>query len=225
MTSQPQSPPTGVASILGRVPELLSPVVKAYRRRLLEFGATPQGVFWRNQVNVDKRFEVLLGIFDAASLAGEITVNDFGCGYGAFFDVLQTHPAMRGSRYVGYDVCTDMLDAAQKRIRDPRATFVRSAAPTETADYSFASGTFNLKLEAQERPWDEYVKALLGLLWQKTTKGLAFNMLDIRQKRTGDGLFYADPAEFGDFCRTAFSPKVEPIENYGLPDWTMLVRR
>lgn len=221
----PQSPPDGAASILGRVPELLSPVVKAYRRRLLEFGATPQGVFWRNQVNVDKRFEVLLRIFDEAALAGEIAVNDLGCGYGAFFDVLQTHPALRGSRYIGYDVCTDMLEAAQKRIRDPRATFIRSAAPTETADYSFASGTFNLKLEASERPWGDYVKALLALLWEKTTKGLAFNMLDVRQKRAGDGLFYADPADFGDFCRTAFSPHVELIENYGLPDWTILVRR
>lgn len=225
MTPPPTGPSAAEPSILARVPELLSPVVKAYRRRLLEFGATPQGVFWRNQTNVDKRFEVLLRIFDDAALAGEITVNDLGCGYGAFFSVLQSHPALRGSRYIGYDVCTDMLDAAEKRIRDPRATFVRSAAPTETADYSFASGTFNLKLQASERPWADYVKALLALLWQKTGKGLAFNMLDIRQKRAGDGLFYADPGDFADFCRTSMSPRLELVENYGLPDWTMLIRR
>ena len=226
MTASPtESSADARQPVLARVPDLLSPVVKAYRRRLLEFGATPQGVFWRNQTNMEKRFEVLLRIFDDTARAGEIAVNDLGCGYGAFFDVLQTHPALRGSRYIGYDVCTDMLDAAQKRIRDPRATFVRSAAPTEAADYSFASGTFNLRLEAAERSWADYVKALLTLLWQKTTKGLAFNMLDIRQRRAGDGLFYSDPKEFADFCRSALSPRIELVEDYGLPDWTMLVRR
>jgi SAM-dependent methyltransferase len=208
-----------------RAPELLTPVVIAYRRRLDHFGPSPRGVFWRSRESAERRFQVLVRVFDDGDRGGGIAINDLGCGYGAFFEFIRDHPAMRGSRYVGYDICPEMVAEARARIRDPRATFVRHLKATETADYSFVSGTFNLKLEAEEAAWNAYVKASLELLWQKTRKGLAFNMLDPRDKEEGDGLYYADPLEFLEFVRARLSADARLIEDYGVPDWTILLRR
>lgn len=221
----PGGPIPSSHGVLGTAPRLLTPVVTAYRKRLHRFGPTARGVFWRDEASSRLRFEVLARIIDERDHAGEAVVNDLGCGYGAMFDVLRTHPALRGGRYYGYDMCTEMVEACQRRIRDPRATFIRHVRATVLADYSFASGTFNLKLDAPSRPWNGYVKASLELLWEMSRTGLAFNMLDLRHRRGDNGLYYADAGEFLDFCRTRLSDDTELIEDYGLPDWTMLVRR
>lgn len=226
MKRLPRDPgPPALDEALHKAPELLTPVVIAYRRRLDYFGPSPKGVFWRSQENAEIRFRVLVRIFEPEDVAGGITINDLGCGYGAFFDFLRNHPQLASSRYVGYDVCPEMVKEARAHTQDPRATFVRHLMATETADYSFVSGTFNLKLDAEEGAWNAYVKSSLRLLWEKTRKGLAFNMLDPSDRDPGDGLYYADPKEFEQFCRAHLSPEVELIEGYGVPDWTIFVRR
>lgn len=205
---------------------LLSPVMRAYRRRFHQFGAQPKGLFWSSQKNVRTRFEALVGIFDEADVkAGETTVNDLGCGYGALFEYLQSHPALRGGRYYGYDMCEALVDECHKRIRDPRATFEQASAATRDADYSFVSGTYNLKLAADDRAWLDYVFRSLSELWDRTGKGLAFNMLDRRYYQFDDGLFYAERATFETFCRAALSPDVQVLTDYGVPDFTIYVRR
>ncbi|MEQ8666332.1 MAG: class I SAM-dependent methyltransferase [Rhodospirillales bacterium] len=227
-TDDPVPPPSGSAEETVRNAfDMLNPVAAAYRRRLGQCGPTAKGAFWANQANVRHRFELLCRVFDPADVArGGVTVRDFGCGYGALFDYLANHPILNDGHYVGYDITRSMLDACEQRIRDPRASFRCSARPTAPADYTLVSGTFNLKLQADEQAWHDYVEASLTILWETTRKAMAFNMLDRRRFDPDmEGLYYADCAEIAAFCRSALSPDVEVIENYELPDFTILVRR
>jgi len=211
--------------IFKKSPELLTPVVLAYERRLKRYGDTPRGVFWKNAELQRQRYEILVRVFDDAALAGGITIHDFGCGYGAFFDFLADHPAMRASSYIGTDMSTGMIAAASARIDDPRALFVRHLTATETADYTFVSGTFNMHMDADTDEWREYVRASLLRLWKRSRRALAFNLLSVASPEKFDGLFYARPEDFLAFARKHMDPKAELIVEPPLPDFSILARR
>lgn len=211
--------------IFRKSPELLTPVVLAYERRLKRYGDTPRGVFWKNAEMQRRRYEIQVRVFDDAALAGGITIHDFGCGYGAFFDFLADHPAMRASSYIGTDMSTGMIETASARIDDPRALFVRHLTATETADYTFVSGTFNMHMGADTDEWRDYVRASLLRLWKRSRRALAFNLLSISSPEQFEGLYYAPPEDFLEFTRMHMDPDAELIVEPLLPDFTIFARR
>lgn len=215
-----------VFDILRRAPRLLAPVVRIYGRRLDQCGATAQGVFWRGEEWQELRFERLACVFDPNDAAkGGITVNDFGCGYGAFFDFLSQQAVMNNSKYYGYDIVQEMIAACRDRITDPRAKFFRKMWATKTADYSFASGTYNMNGNANEDDWRSYVEASLKQLWGKTDKAMAFNMLRRDSEDQYPGLYYIDPEDMRRFLIKTFSKNVDVFDEQPLPDVTYFVRK
>lgn len=203
----------------------LPPVSEAYALRLRQYGASPRGVLWNNLQGQQLRFELMVSMIGPGFAREGLSVNDLGCGYGAFFDFLSEFPAMRGGRYFGYDVCKPMVQAARARLADPRAQFIHASKATHGADYSFASGTFNMKLKTSRKRWKSYVFESLKELWAMTAKGMAFNMLDISGQGRTTWLFYADPGEFLDFAMGELSPKATVLDSDPLNEWTMLVKR
>lgn len=205
---------------------LLKPVARSYERRLEELGPDARAVFWKSEDHQLVRFKTLYDVFTPEDqAAGGVSVADFGCGYGAFFDFLMDRPAMRQGSYVGYDMSGKMIAAAKARIRDPRARFAQQITVTEPADYVFACGTYNMHLGADDRDWADYVKTSLRQLWGMTKRTLAFNLLRADAQDRFGGLFYADRQEFEDFCRRELSPSVAVSNDDPIPDFTFVVRR
>ena len=213
------------SDILKRSPRLLSPVTRAYERRLHQFGDDPRGVYWQNKEYQFRRFEILSHIFAPSDSAGGISIHDFGCGYGALFGYLADKPIMTGSTYLGTDMSSQMITTARKKFNDPRAKFLRHLVAMEEADYTLVSGTFNMHLGQDEDEWEAYVKAALLQLWSKTRKGLAFNMLRTDADDTYDGLYYINGHDLFDFCASRLSPKVTIQNDSPLPDWTFFVHK
>ncbi len=212
---------------LKRAPAALAPVAAIFAHRIAEFGAQPHGVFWRTRDGQQMRFDILLGVMELGDLEKPgATFNDLGCGYGALFKYIQNMPFMKGGRYVGYDICEEMVELARRHVHDPRATFIHSLVATREADYSFVSGTFNMRIDIDDAEWLEIIKASLVQMWSKTRKGLAFNMLSSYDKgpRQGD-LYYADPCVFFDFCMHQMGPNVTLLHDYPLKEWTIFARR
>ncbi len=212
--------------LLKRAPRLLAPVARMYGRRLDQCGTTAKGVFWRDDHWHEKRFIRLSEAFTAEhTVGGGITINDLGCGYGAFFDFIQHKPVMRGSRYFGYDIAQEMIAACRDRIDDPRAKFLRKMEATQNAEYSFACGTYNLKGHADPADWHAYIEDSLVRLWGRTTVCLAFNMLREDESEKYQGLYYIDPSEMERFCKETLSANVHVVDERPMPDVTYFVRR
>ncbi|MEQ8192982.1 MAG: class I SAM-dependent methyltransferase [Rhodospirillales bacterium] len=214
-----------VSDILKEAPKWLAPIAVMFDYQLDRYGVTPKGAMWRNEERQQMRFELMMKLVAPEDLKGGITINDLGCGYGAFFDYLKNDPVLSAGMYFGYDISEKMIEAAQKRIRDPRARFQQSMIALMPADYSFACGPFNFKMDAGNDIWGHYVRDSLKDLWSKTLKGLAFNMLNIKYARHQDGLYYADPLEYEAFCKTALSANVTLLTDYDDEDWTIFIRR
>ncbi len=205
---------------------LLDPVVAAYRRRLERYGAHPMGVIWRNEDRQESRFAVLLDAITEDDRTRDISLNDLGCGYGALYGFVRDHTALRLSRYNGYDICPEMVAEAERRIGGAPGVHLETAmAATRKADYSIVSGTFNFKGSADDDEWDGYVKDGLRALWQKSARGMAFNMLSRFGAPNDGNLYLADPGEYVNFCLQRLSRHVVLRHDYMSDDFTVWVLR
>ena len=202
--------------------QLLEGVSETYGASLAEHGPVPRGVGWKSEDEQRLRFEQLLR---AVEPAGAVTVNDLGCGYGALFGFLDERLGDRLAAYHGYDISGEMLAAAAERVDDPRARFEAASSPTHEADYSFASGLFNVRLDAADDDWEAHVHDTLRALYASSRRAIAFNVPTTHVDWRDPKLYYGDPVRYFAWCRDQLSPRVALLHDYPLFEWTMIVRR
>jgi SAM-dependent methyltransferase len=203
--------------------ELLSEVAAYYSSKLAQHGETPQGVDWNGKEGQFLRFAQLNQIFGGQF---PFSVNDIGCGYGAFYDFLRER--QNGFSYSGTDVSEDMIAAARLRYKDrANVQFEVGSEPVEYGDYGIASGIFNVRLGRTNSEWLTYIESVLDTLNKTSRLGFAFNCLssysDADKRR--DYLYYADPCMLFDLCKRRYSRNVALLHDYGLYEFTILVRK
>ncbi|GAA5785971.1 class I SAM-dependent methyltransferase [Chitiniphilus shinanonensis] len=208
----------------GNSPELLSDVAHYYSEKLAQHGETPQGVDWNGVESQTLRFTQLCKIISPENTS--FSVNDVGCGYGSLLEyLLEAYPTFS---YCGVDISDDMIKAAVSRHQSSsNACFAVSARPDAIADYCMASGIFNVRLDRPNDDWLKHIEGTLDVLHETSRSGFAFNCLtsysDEEKKR--DYLYYANPAYFFDFCKRRYSRQVALLHDYGLYEFTILVRK
>ena len=199
----------------------LAAVERLYSEGLEQHGASPRSVGWKDAASQRLRFAKLAELLPADG--APICVNDLGCGYGSLFAYLDELPGVTLERYYGYDISEPMLERA-RQATDERAELVLSAEPTRMADWSFASGPFNVRDASSDAAWEAYVQDCVLRLARSSRRGFAFNLLTTFVDYRQDNLFYADPCAFFAFCKREISPYVTLVHDYPLYEWTMLVR-
>jgi SAM-dependent methyltransferase len=207
------------------VPEILSPVINSYDCSINKYGPTHRAVAWKDKERQQRRFQIFVGLLSYDMDRDNISINDLGCGYGAMFDTFKELPQFKDGTYFGYDISEAMVKAARGNVSDARALFVKSHYATEKADYSFVSGTYNMKMAANEDEWREYVKESLIQLWSKTRISLGFNMLNAVSPLRLRTLYYADPTYFIQFCEKYLSDKVRMVDLLHPEEFVILIRK
>lgn len=203
--------------------DLLTEVADYYSEKLAQHGETPHGVDWNGEESQELRFEQLCKIIDGRS---QFSLNDLGCGYGALYDFLVGRYS--GFFYSGIDVSECMIRAAKQRYQGiPQARFVLASEPDGVADYGVASGIFNVRQGRTDAEWRTYLEATLDILDRSSRLGFSFNCLtsysDAEKMR--DYLYYAAPCALFDLCKRRYSRNVALLHDYGLYEFTILVRK
>lgn len=202
----------------------LDEVATYYARKLAEHGDTPQGVDWNGEESQTIRFEQLCKVI--YPMKANFSLNDLGCGYGALIGYLQDK--FSPTAYLGVDISPEMIRTAiQRNAAIPNARFLAATEPDQVADYGVASGIFNVRLGRSDTEWFDYLQATLDVLDRTSSLGFAFNCLtsysDEDKKR--DYLYYADPCRLFDLCKHRYSRQVALLHDYGLYEFTILVRK
>ncbi|MCX5871520.1 MAG: class I SAM-dependent methyltransferase [Deltaproteobacteria bacterium] len=203
--------------------DLLIDVAEYYTSKLSQHGETPRGVDWNGEESQTLRFEQLCKIVDTSN---PFSVNDIGCGYGALYDFLTRED--KTFSYFGIDVSKSMIQAAKQRYHNKnKAHFILSSKPEQVADYGVASGIFNVRLGRSDDEWWSYLEATLDILDRTSHFGFAFNCLTSYSDadKMCDYLYYADPCALFDFCKRRYSRNVALLHDYGLYEFTILVRK
>jgi SAM-dependent methyltransferase len=200
----------------------LEEVGRYYAGKLRRFGPCALGVDWACELTQQLRFVQLLKL---CGLREPFSINDFGCGYGALVPFLEQRHQSRVTAYHGVDIAPEMIAAA--RMSQPTGNWVQFAVGqelTRMADYSVASGVFNVKLDHSRRSWEAFVRQTLAGLSRWSRRGFAVNFLLPLQASTPQELYCTDPLPWADYCRQVLRREAEVLSGYGLQEFTLIAR-
>jgi SAM-dependent methyltransferase len=203
--------------------KILENINHYYTDKIKIYGATPKGVDWNGEESQFIRFEQLSKIINKDIFS----INDIGCGYGKYFEYLQNR--FLNFNYYGFDLSQEMIKNAKSLYSNKGGGFMQvdNLKNIEKADYSVASGIFSVKMEHNESEWLSYILATLEEMNEKSIKGFSFNMLTKYSEKEymRDNLYYADPLFIFDYCKRNFSKQVALLHDYGLYEFTILVKK
>lgn len=198
-------------------------VADYYTRKLARHGPTAQGVDWNDMASQELRFNQLLKLCEGDD---SFSLNEYGCGYGHLCGYLKRRGL--SVTYHGFDLSPSMVAAAKRRYgQGGSRSFEVAAAPKEMADYSLASGIFNVRFGFATEKWSSYVASILDDMNEKSRKGFAFNCLTKYSDPhfTRDDLYYGDPCYYFDLCKKKYAQHVALLHDYGLYEFTIVVRK
>ncbi len=199
---------------------MLDIISEHYQNSLRRHGLQSKGVGWTSAEDHRLRFDMLAQVIEDDGRP--FTVNDLGCGYGAFLAYLRDTRGLPVGHFRGYDINEDMIAAA--RQREPEGEFFVGDRLDRSADYAFACGIFNVRLNLLEESWSRHVEQTLDNLAAHARRGFAFNMLSTYVDYRDDDLYYGDPLHYFDLCKRRYSRKVSLLHDYPLWEWTIIVR-
>lgn len=203
--------------------KILENINHYYTDKIKMHGATPKGVDWNGEESQFVRFEQLSKIINKDIFS----INDIGCGYGKYFEFLQNR--FSNFNYYGFDLSQEMINNAKSLYSNKGGGFMQvdNLENIDKADYSVASGIFSVKLEHNESEWLSYILSTLEDMNEKSIKGFSFNMLTKYSDKEymKDNLYYADPLFIFDYCKRNFSKQVALLHDYGLYEFTILVKK
>jgi SAM-dependent methyltransferase len=193
-----------------------------YTDNLKEHGISSESVGWPNKQDHALRFEKL---FQGVDLTTVRSLNDLGCGYGAVLDYLSLSGKYL-ENYFAYDISQDMLDSIDiQRYKQTNIKKFLGSGLSAPADFSIASGIFNVRFSETEELWLNYTKKMLCNLNENSLQGFSFNLLSTYVDFKRDHLFYGDPLFFFDYCKKNFSRYVSLHHDYPLYEWTVVVKK
>lgn len=203
----------------------MNPFSEFYSKNLGNYGASSRGVGWKNDEAQTVRFEQLLKLLPVSNY---FSINDLGCGVGTFAAFLKVRNFQFS--YRGYDLLSEMIAVAAESYQgatNVSFSVVKNASEMLPADFTVASGIFNIRFEQNDASWLEALKATLHQIDEKSSKGFAFNLLSIYSdvEFRKPELYYADPCFLFDYCKRNFSREVALLHDYGQYDFTLLVRK
>ena len=131
------------------VEQQLQKIEAMYTDNLSKKGVTSTAVGWNTPECQRLRFDKLSQL--ALADSEPFSVNDYGCGFGAHLQYLNDNKKSV-SHYYGYDISKDMLIEAEKQLKglDTKVYLLHDKSISTRADYSFVSGTFNVRFESTE---------------------------------------------------------------------------
>tara|TARA_B110000259_G_C13887933_1_gene351721 strand:+ start:67 stop:678 length:612 start_codon:yes stop_codon:yes gene_type:complete len=184
-------------------------VKQHYTQLYQKFGPSPQAVQWSSKQTQKKRFEVLCNILKKTD-----SVIDIGCGLGDMLEFLRNEKNFTG-RYLGLDFVPDFINYANAKFQnDTKAEFSIFDINNDTLPNNFdtimMSGVFNNLMDDN---W-KFITNTLQKIFQATNRVVSINALSTYVDYQDSGLYYTNPIELFDFCKTEISPKLTLHHDY-----------
>ena len=178
--------------------EILELTINAYKKQITKHGFSSKGVFWQNNQTQNARFDALLKGIVKSDINGNISITDYGCGYGEFYNYIKNKSFMSSSSFIGYDIVDTFILEAKKNF--PEVKWICSDEISLETDYIFISGTLNMSFNYSIDEWEYFLQKQLEICFKYTNKVLAFNLLYSPKRKIENGLYYTEIQKIFDFC-------------------------
>jgi SAM-dependent methyltransferase len=199
-------------------------IVAHYESCLERHGDTHRGVDWPRLDDAEKRYAVML---DLVRSEQPVTLLDFGCGAGHFYEYLQRRH-IGHVRYTGLDLSPRFVDLCRTKFPDVRfycLDILDEAAQLPRFDYIVLNGVFTEKRELSYEQMLEYVFAVLRAVFSRANAGIAFNVMSKHVDWERDDLFHLPMDVLAAFLTREVSRHFVFRNDYGLYEYTAYVYR
>ncbi len=209
----------------GRTPQRV--VVEASEGYFARHGDSHLGVGWtKTQEEATRRYEMMLGVVDTQGAGdGPTTLLDLGCGLSHLYEHLQR----TGRDWIDYSGC-DLSDVflEQSRAKHPDLPFhqvdiLEHPEALPTFDYVVMNGLLTLKGEVAHDVMFDYAKALIVAAFEKSRRGIAFNVMSKQVEWERDDLFHVPFDDLATFLTQEVSRHFTLRHDYGLYEYTTYV--
>lgn len=182
---------------------------------------------WKNLEAQEIRFEQLLRNFN---LKNGISINDLGTGLGDIYNYIEKNNQGLEFTFHGYDIYDFMIEKCNVLFENKNNAFfhrINNNNEMSEADYTIASGIFNLKYNANNSEWENYIYKTIEEMYNKSKIGCSFNCLTSYSDKEfmKEELFYSDPLKMFDFCKKEITKNVSLNHDYGEFDFTITLLR
>jgi len=197
-------------------------IAEHYDKCFKEHGDNNLGVDWPKYEDTLTRHQVMLQL-----LQGEENVSllDFGCGLGHFYEFLKTNNHHNSINYSGLDINEGFYQTCKEKY--PELDFyhidilINNNIPN--FDYIVCNGTFTEKRELSQEEMMEFFTSAISKLWDKCNKGMAFNVMSKLVDWEREDLFHVSIDELGLFLKNNLSRNFIIRNNYKLYEYTVYV--
>ena len=180
-------------------------VADEYNSRFIRYGAQPKSSLWFSERRQTLRFDLIIDCIKRNSVPRCFSVNDIGCGYGGFLQRLQDNFNSDRFTYAGFDLAKSPIAYCERNYTKKGAQFYLNGIPTEMADYSVMSGTFNYAPGITVEAWKDYLFTTLNSIWNLTRCSMIFNlMISEEDKITSQSISYIRQETILNFCQSNF---------------------
>ena len=192
------------------VDEFEKKVADEYNSRFLKYGAQPKSSLWFSEQRQILRFDLIINCIKRNSVPRHFSVNDIGCGYGGFLKRLKSNFNNDRFSYAGFDLAKSPIAYCERKYAKKGAYFYSSGTPSEMADYSVMSGTFNYAPDLTVNAWRDYLFTSLNSIWNLTRRSMIFNlMISEEDKITSQSISYIRKETILNFCQSNFGATYE----------------
>jgi SAM-dependent methyltransferase len=185
------------------------------------------GVDWSCQATQSLRFVQLLKICD---FSVAFSLNDIGCGYGALAAFLAVRHPKSKIDYLGVDLSRAMIQRARRRHTGADRRFTVRTTGFRIADYSVASGIMNVSFGHSRVTWEGFVARTLAQMRRTSRLGFSVNFFAettsprASADRSADDLYRTSPERWIRYCEDELDCSVKTVADYGMKEFTLLVR-
>ena len=204
--------------------KLYTTIVKHYESCFQKHGDNCLGVGWNNQNDLNKRFEVMLGVIKEDPLS-KTELLDLGCGTAMLYEYIQNR-RLNNIIYSGLDLSPQYIEVSRKKFPGSKF-YLLDILDDDTAlpqfDYIVMNGVFTQKRNLAFDQMFEYMKNMVLTVFGKARKGVVFNVMSKEVDWEDEGNFYLSFDQLEEFLKKKVSTDFIFRTDYGLYEYTAYV--
>ena len=198
-----------------------------YENVFAEFGDTFRGADWPVEVDLLKRYEVMLGVIPKDVAGQRTTLLDFGCGSALLKDHL-IKTKRDWIQYSGMDVSESCIKTASEK--HPDCTFYHNNILTNKPvihpfDYIVMNGVLTEKVSLSQEQMLQFAEKMLLGVFEMCGKGMAFNVMSKIVDWERDDLFHLSMDRMSELVGRKLSRHFVVRHDYGLYEYTVYIYR
>lgn len=204
----------------------LDTIVKHYEDCLERFGDSHLGVDWPKLEDVNKRYKVMLDVIKyREDSSGKISLLDFGCGAAHLLQYIREN-GISNIEYSGLDVSEKFVSLSKMKFPDVsfyQTDILADDSGLPVFDYVIMNGVFTEKRELSfDEMWGYFCK-MLGKVFSKVNRGVAFNVMSKAVDWEREDLFHVPADLLIGFLTKNLTRNFIIRNDYGLYEYTTYI--